>query len=173
MPGWVRLRAFRKVWGTQRLFPGPRWRSPGRRPGEGVRWRGPEEEGPTGLPRREEGEGPGRAVLWFRGTRRVKLGALQRGLLRCPVAEGVQKQRIQSGAAGEAAARPLGSARACCGAWGQPLTLPVCCGFFEERRQSSSRGWVGLDSIRRALSVRCLEPGSAPPPQMLNVATCT
>lgn len=45
---------------------------------------------------------------------------------------------------GEAAARPLGSARACCGTWGQPLTLSVCCGFFEERRQSSSRGWVGL-----------------------------
>lgn len=34
-----------------------------------------------GLPEREGGEGPGRAVLWFRGTRRVNQGALQRGLL--------------------------------------------------------------------------------------------
>lgn len=111
-------------------------------------------------------------MLWSGGSRRVNLEVLQRGLLRHPVAEGVQKQRIQSGDTGEAAARPLGSARACCGAWGQPLTLSVCCGFFEERRQFSSRGWVGLDSIHQALSVRCLEPGSAPPPQMLNVATC-
>ena len=37
---------------------------------------GPEEEGPTGLPRREGGEGPGQAVLWFRGTQPVSLGAL-------------------------------------------------------------------------------------------------
>ena len=52
-----------------------------------MRWgRGPEEEGPTGLPRREEGEGPGQAALWFRGTRPVSLGALQGGLLRHPVA---------------------------------------------------------------------------------------
>lgn len=51
---------------------------------------GPEEEGPTGLPRREGGEGPGQAVLWFGGTEPVSLGALQRGLLQHPVAEGTE-----------------------------------------------------------------------------------
>lgn len=43
-----------------------------------------------GLPRREGGEGPGQAVLWFGGTQPVSLGALQRGLLRHPVAEGME-----------------------------------------------------------------------------------
>ena len=60
--------------------------------------RGPEEEGPTGLLRRGGGREARTGCAVVRGSRRVNLGALQRGLLRHPVAEGVQKQRIQSGA---------------------------------------------------------------------------
>lgn len=101
-------------------------------------------------------------MLWF-GDRACEPGALQRGLLQHPVAE-EHGRRGQGGGTGEAAAQASGLGLGL-GAWGQLLTLSVCCGFFwRTEKQSSSRGWVGLDSIRQALTrVRCLEPGSATP----------
>ena len=86
----------------------------------------------------------------------------------------MQKRRGQGGDAGEAAAqasdlglglRGLGSA-----------AHPVCVlrALWRTEKQSSSWGWVGLDSIRQALT-QCAMPGARQrhplPTPMLNVAT--